>query len=65
VRIKNISLKFNLVSSSSCGHQKRIKKIKKEREEEEEELENHCMCSCEELRRKKKNGEREIDQEEN
>ena len=59
MRIENLSLRFNLVSSNSRGHQKRTKKIKREREQkEEEELENHCMCSGEELRRKKKNGER-------
>jgi hypothetical protein len=53
VRIEHISLMLNLVSSSSCEHQKRTKKLK-EREKEEEELENHCKFSREELRRKKK-----------
>ena len=55
MRIENISLRLNLVSNNSRGHQKRTKKIKreKEREKEEEELDNHCKCSREKLRRKK------------
>ena len=53
MRIENISLRLNLVSNNSRGHQKRSKKLK-EREKEEEELENHCKCSREELRIKKK-----------
>ena len=62
MRIENILLRLNLVSSSLRGHQKRTKKLK---ERKKEELENHYKCSREKLRRKKKNGEKEADQEEN
>ncbi len=55
MRIENISLKLNLVSSGLRGHKKKNKKNLRERErkKEEEELENHCKCSREELRRNK------------
>ena len=40
MRIENISLKLNLVSRSSRGHQKRTKKIKKEKEREKKKKKN-------------------------
>jgi hypothetical protein len=33
VRIENVSLRFNLVSSNSRGHQKRTKKLKERKRE--------------------------------
>ena len=67
MRIENISLRLNLVSNNSRGHQKRTKKLKerkRERVKEKEELKNHCKCSHEELRRKK-NGEKKANKKEN
>ena len=42
MRIENISLKFNLVSSSSCGHQKITKKLK----EREKKKKNWRITIC-------------------
>ena len=46
MRIENLSLRFNLVSNSSRGHQKRTKKLKEREKKKKKKKKNWSTTAC-------------------